>query len=325
MTDKRRGSGPGPRRPDPERTAPMTKPAGDRPVDVFFPGPAVTAPIARPAERHGALVEDRDDDLDERAFVDGARGTAGPADAAAGVPAEPPRATAPSDGLVPVPGLRFAELPVGPIRPNPRQPRQVFDEDALAELVHSVREIGVLQPVVVRPAGRRGGSRRTSWSWASAAGGPSRRPASRPSRRSSGTPRDDELLRDALLENLHRAELNPLEEAAAYQQLLRGLRLHPRGAGRPHRPEPAADQQHPAAAQAAARRSSAGSRPACSRPVTPGRCSASRTPTAWSGSPSRIVAEGLSVRAVEEIVALGDGPAEAAGASGPRPAATRAS
>ena len=66
-----------------------------------------------------------------------------------------PAADERGDGLVPVPGATFAELPVGPIRPNPRQPRTVFDEDALEELVGSIREIGVLQPVVVRPTRRR--------------------------------------------------------------------------------------------------------------------------------------------------------------------------
>ncbi len=58
------------------------------------------------------------------------------------------------DGLVEVPGARFAEVPVAAITPNPRQPRTVFDEDDLAELVHSIREIGVLQPIVVRPSRR---------------------------------------------------------------------------------------------------------------------------------------------------------------------------
>lgn len=120
--------------------------------------------------------------------------------------------------LVPVPGARFAEVPVDAIRPNPKQPRTVFDEDDMAELVHSVREIGVLQPVVLRPRedGQSGyelvmGERR--WR-ASRAAGLDTVPAII---RSTA---DDDLLRDALLENLHRSQLNPLEEAAAYQQLL---------------------------------------------------------------------------------------------------------
>ena len=97
---------------------------------------------------------------------------------------------------------------------------------------------------------------------------------------------DDDMLRDALLENLHRSQLNPLEEAAAYAAAARGLRLHPRRARPADRPLPPADQQHAAAAQALARPSSAGSPPASSRPATPGRCSPSTTPTSRTGSPS---------------------------------------
>ena len=119
-------------------------------------------------------------------------------------------------GVVPVDGASFAELPVGDIHPNPKQPRQVFDEDALAELTHSIREFGVLQPVVVRadPAGGYElvmGERRLR---AAVAAGLTEIPAI------VRTTADDAMLRDALLENVHRAQLNPLEEAFAYQQLL---------------------------------------------------------------------------------------------------------
>ena len=105
----------------------------------------------------------------------------------------------------------YLELSVDQIAPNPRQPRTVFDEDALAELVHSIREIGLLQPVVVRRVGD---------GYALVAGGRRLRAS-----REAGLATipaivrqtdDDDLLRDALLENLHRANLNPLEEAAAY-------------------------------------------------------------------------------------------------------------
>ena len=116
---------------------------------------------------------------------------------------------------MPVDGARFAELPVDQIQANAKQPRQVFDEDALAELAHSVREFGVLQPVVVRAAGDGYelvmGERRLR---AAVAAGLATVPAIV---RSTD---DDAMLRDALLENIHRAQLNPLEEAAAYQQLL---------------------------------------------------------------------------------------------------------
>ena len=110
----------------------------------------------------------------------------------------------------------YAEIPVDHITPNPRQPRQVFDEESLAELVFSLGEVGLLQPIVVRPLGGDrfelvAGERR--WRAAQQAGFVTI-PAIV---RETG---DDVLLRDALLENLHRAQLNPLEEAAAYGQLL---------------------------------------------------------------------------------------------------------
>jgi ParB family chromosome partitioning protein len=117
--------------------------------------------------------------------------------------------------LLPVPGAHFAELPVASIRPNPKQPRVNFDEDELQELIDSIREIGVLQPVVVRPA-EDGyelimGERR--WRATQEAGLDSIPAIIR-------VTEDQDLLRDALLENLHRSALNPLEEAAAYRQLL---------------------------------------------------------------------------------------------------------
>ena len=115
-----------------------------------------------------------------------------------------------------VAGAYFAELPVAAITPNARQPRQVFEEEAMAELVHSIKEVGLLQPVVVRRTGEASyelimGERR--WRAIQEAGLETI-PAIV---RQTG---DDAMLRDALLENLHRSELNPLEEAAAYRQLL---------------------------------------------------------------------------------------------------------
>ena len=122
--------------------------------------------------------------------------------------------TAPSDRLRD--GSYFVELPLDQIVPNPRQPRHVFDEDDLNELAASIGEFGVLQPVVVREVGPKNfelimGERRFR---ASKIAGKETIPAI-----VRGTD-DDALLRDALLENLHRANLNPLEEALAYQQLL---------------------------------------------------------------------------------------------------------
>lgn len=117
--------------------------------------------------------------------------------------------------LLPVPGAAFASIPVGEIEPNPQQPRDVFEPEAFQELVHSVKQFGVLQPIVVRPVGNSFqlimGERR--WRASKEAG-----LAEIPAIIRETT--DENMLRDALLENLHRSDLNPLEEAAAYKQLL---------------------------------------------------------------------------------------------------------
>ena len=132
----------------------------------------------------------------------------------------PEQAAGPADGTEPsgasVAGAYFAELPIAQVRPNARQPRQVFEEEALAELVHSIREVGLLQPVVVRRTGEDSyelimGERR--WRASQQAGRDTIPAIVRETD-------DEDMLRDALLENLHRAQLNPLEEAAAYGQLL---------------------------------------------------------------------------------------------------------
>ncbi|MFD8817045.1 ParB/RepB/Spo0J family partition protein, partial [Streptomyces sp. NPDC059627] len=114
-------------------------------------------------------------------------------------------------------GAHFAEIPLDDIVPNPRQPREVFDEDALQELVTSIQEVGLLQPVVVRQLGPSHyelimGERR--WRACREAGLEAIPAIVRATD-------DEKLLLDALLENLHRAQLNPLEEAAAYDQLLK--------------------------------------------------------------------------------------------------------
>ena len=122
----------------------------------------------------------------------------------------------PDTGLRQVAGAYFEEVAVGSITPNPRQPRRTFDEEALEELAASITEVGLLQPVVVRKLGEGNyelvmGERR--WR-ASQRAGLEYIPAI-----VRETP-DTDMLRDALLENLHRQQLDPLEEAAAYQQLL---------------------------------------------------------------------------------------------------------
>jgi ParB family chromosome partitioning protein len=213
----------------------------------------------------------------------------------------------PGSQLQPVPGAEFAEIPVDQIRPNPRQPRTVFDEDELAELVHSIREIGVLQPVVVRrvPEGVAEdgvryelimGERR--WR-ASRAAGKDVVPAI-----IKATDEDD-LLRDALLENLHRSQLNALEEAAAYQQLLDDFgctqdELARRiGRSRPQISNTLRLLRLPPAVQ---RRVAAGVLSAGHARAVLGLTDAE----AMERMATRIVAEGLSVRSVEELVGLGE-------------------
>ncbi|MDP9116115.1 MAG: ParB/RepB/Spo0J family partition protein [Actinomycetota bacterium] len=202
------------------------------------------------------------------------------------------------DGPLPVPGASFAELPIGSIHPNAKQPRQVFDEDALAELTHSVREFGVLQPIVVR-ADDRGfelvmGERRLR---AAAAAGLSSVPAII---RTTG---DDAMLRDALLENIHRAQLNPLEEAAAYQQLLEEFGTtheelaHRIGRSRPQVSNTIRLLNLPVPVQ---RRVAAGVLSAGHARALLGL----EDPELQDDLATRIVAEGLSVRATEELVAL---------------------
>lgn len=200
-----------------------------------------------------------------------------------------------------VPGATYREIPVDAVQPNPRQPRQAFDEEALDELAHSVREFGLLQPIVVR---RRGddqyelvmGERR--WRAARAAG-LTTVPAIV---RDTG---DDALLRDALLENVHRVDLNPLEEAAAYEQLLAEFgATHEQLAARLGRSRSQVTNtvrllRLPVRVQArvAAGVLSAGHARALL---------ALEDPTAQDELAGRIVAEGLSVRATEEVVAFGD-------------------
>lgn len=207
-------------------------------------------------------------------------------------------------GLVSVPGAEFAELPIHEVRENPRNPRTMFDDDELDELAYSLREVGVLQPVVVRPipVTEDGesfelvmGERR--WRAARRAG-----LSSIPAiiRETS----DDDLLRDALLENLHRSQLNPLEEANAYQQLLDdfgctqdelGDRI---GRSRPQITNTLRLLRLPALVQ---RRLASGA-------ISAGHARALLSlddPRLMEELAQRIVQEGLSVRAVERLVARG--------------------
>ena len=204
----------------------------------------------------------------------------GPAEDAEATDEGRPVEAADGPELVRPEGSWFAELPADQIVPNRVQPRQVFDEDAMAELVHSIREVGLLQPIVVRQVAPDSyelvmGERR--WRAAQQAG-LDRIPAIV---RSTD---DSDMLRDALLENLHRSQLNPLEEAAAYQQLLEDFGCtHDELASRIGRSRP--QISNTSGCSSSPRPSSAGSPRACSAPVTPGPCWPSRTPAA--GPPGR--------------------------------------
>lgn len=206
-----------------------------------------------------------------------------------------------STDLRQVAGAYFEEVAVDSITPNPRQPRRTFDEEALDELAASITEVGLLQPVVVRNLGGGRyelvmGERR----W-------------RASRRAGldfipaivRETHDDDMLRDALMENLHRQQLDPLEEAAAYQQLLDDFgATHEQlaqkvGRSRPHISNTLRLLNLPPAVQ---KRVAAGV-------ISAGHARALLSlndPQAQQRLADRIVAENLSVRAVEEIVAIGD-------------------
>jgi ParB family transcriptional regulator, chromosome partitioning protein len=211
-------------------------------------------------------------------------------------------AEAPRDetDVVQVPGAHYEEIPVTSISPNPRQPRRTFDEDSLEELADSIREVGLLQPVVVRAVGGGQyelimGERR--WRASQRAGITEIAAIVR------DTP-DTDLLRDALIENLHRQQLDPLEEAAAYQQLLDDFgATHEQlaqkiGRSRPHISNTLRLLNLPAGVQ---KRVAAGVLSAGHARALLGLSDTA----AQERLAHRIVAEGLSVRAVEEIVSIG--------------------
>ncbi|ATO15804.1 chromosome partitioning protein ParB [Micromonospora sp. WMMA2032] len=259
-----------------------------------------TGPVA------GADPEGGESTAAAPAPVASANGATAAVTGASGGTASP--AVAPEPQLSPVPGARFAEIPVDAIVPNPKQPRHVFDEDALEELKTSIQEVGFLQPIVVRQLDPEKyelvmGERR--WRAAQAVGRENIPAIVRETK-------DDAMLRDALLENIHRANLNPLEEAAAYQQLLEEFgATHEELARRIGRSRPQISNtirlmNLPAAVQ---RRVAAGV-------LSAGHARALLSledADAQEHLATRIVAEGISVRGTEELVALAlaDGPAKA--------------
>lgn len=214
------------------------------------------------------------------------------------IPATPQEAK--DSGLAEVEGAQFAELPIAQIIPNPRQPREVFDEDEMAELVQSIKEVGLLQPVVVRRTGRESyelimGERR--WRASQLAGSATIAAIVRETS-------DDNLLRDALLENLHRSNLNPLEEATAYQQLLEDF-----GCTQDELAERIGRSRPQISNTLRLLRLT----PPVQRKVAAGVLSAGHAralvtvsnPEIQERLATRVVAEGLSVRALEEIVTVG--------------------
>ncbi|NUT70623.1 ParB/RepB/Spo0J family partition protein [Pseudarthrobacter sp. C4D7] len=304
------------------------KPAAERPTAAKESSDAASAPApaadssrkaptkrtesagAKPAGQ-AAPQPDVPDTSDTAAEV--TTGNAVPAPAAAGRPADS------GVELVEVPGARFAEIPVGDIHPNRKQPRSVFDEDDMAELVHSVREIGVLQPIVVRTSTEESGETyelvmgERRWRAVQAAGLDTIPAIIRDTT-------DDDLLRDALLENLHRSQLNPLEEAAAYQQLLEDF-------GTTH--EQLADRIGRSRPQVSNTLRLLKLPPLVQRRVAAGVLSAGHArallslpdAAAMERLAQKIVAEGMSVRATEEAVTLYQDPAKPAKNNIPRPGA----
>lgn len=214
--------------PESKTTTPKSKAA--RPVDMFFePGRKSSAPKAttpatsKTTKRPRATMPGLNTTLTSKS-VPVQKTAEEPAQKVEPAKTIPKKETAEAvseenTDLIEVPGAKFAELDVKQIHPNRKQPRTNFDQEHMDELIHSIREIGLLQPIVVRPSREKDdapyelvmGERR--WRATQAAGLDTIPTIIRDTQ-------DTDLLRDALLENLHRSQLNPLEEAAAYQQLM---------------------------------------------------------------------------------------------------------
>jgi ParB family transcriptional regulator, chromosome partitioning protein len=357
MSDKRRGLGRGLGALIPSSAAVNASGNGaapSRPVDLFFPearkktsdaeaildAPGTEASESESAGKNGAAP---DVSVEAAAGDVADAGSAGSKKAPARKPATPKSSPAAAKSAVPdadeqlpfdssseqgdkdavelvdVPGVRFAEIPVTDIHPNRKQPRSVFDEDDMAELVHSVREIGVLQPIVVRTSTEEGGEPyelvmgERRWRAVQAAGLETIPAIIRDTT-------DDDLLRDALLENLHRSQLNPLEEAAAYQQLLEDFgTTHEQLADRIGRSRPQVSNtlrllKLPPLVQRRVAASVISAGHARALLALPDAAAMERLA-------QKIVAEGMSVRATEEAVTLYQSPASPAKNNIPRPGA----
>lgn len=325
----------------PEQASEPTQSAPSRPLDVFFPeGSTVRSrggsakdllqpkragssskkkrPAMPPVDVAAGVARGR---VDGKPGVSESNGTGGPATGGKAVDPTPAvdhvsRETSVDAQLVPVPGASFAEIPIDQIVPNTKQPREVFNEEDLTELSASIKEVGVLQPVVVRTIPATGRSTKLKEFIAEKPGaryelimGERRLRASELAGETTipaiiRETEDGDLLRDALLENLHRSQLNPLEEASAYQQLMadfgatqdelakRIARSRPQIANTLRLLKLPPSVQKKVAAQVI----SAGHARALL---------ALSTPEEMERLADRIVQEGLSVRTTEEIVRLG--------------------
>lgn len=325
----------------PEQASEPTQSAPSRPLDVFFPeGSAARSrggsakdllqpkragssskkkrPAMPPVDVAAGVARGR---VGGKPGVSASDGTGGPATGGKAVDPTPAvdhvsRETSVDAQLVPVPGASFAEIPIDQIVPNTKQPREVFNEEDLTELSASIKEVGVLQPVVVRTIPATGRSTKLKEFIAEKPGaryelimGERRLRASELAGETTipaiiRETEDGDLLRDALLENLHRSQLNPLEEASAYQQLMadfgatqdelakRIARSRPQIANTLRLLKLPPSVQKKVAAQVI----SAGHARALL---------ALSTPEEMERLADRIVQEGLSVRTTEEIVRLG--------------------
>ena len=325
----------------PEQASEPTQSAPSRPLDVFFPEGSATRsrggsakellqpkragssskkkrPAMPPVDVAAGVARGR---VGGKPGASASNGTGGPAtgrEIADQVPAvdHVSRETSDDAQLVPVPGASFAEIPIDQIVPNTKQPREVFNEEDLTELSASIKEVGVLQPVVVRTIPATGRSTKLKEFIAEKPGaryelimGERRLRASELAGETTipaiiRETEDGDLLRDALLENLHRSQLNPLEEASAYQQLMadfgatqdqlakRIARSRPQIANTLRLLKLPPSVQKKVAAQVI----SAGHARALL---------ALSTPEEMERLADRIVQEGLSVRTTEEIVRLG--------------------
>ncbi len=325
----------------PEQASEPTQSAPSRPLDVFFPEGSTARsrggsakellqpkragssskkkrPAMPPVDVAAGVARGR---VGGKPGVSASDGTGGPATGGKAVDPTPAvdhvsRETSVDAQLVPVPGASFAEIPIDQIVPNTKQPREVFNEEDLTELSASIKEVGVLQPVVVRTIPATGRSTKLKEFIAEKPGaryelimGERRLRASELAGETTipaiiRETEDGDLLRDALLENLHRSQLNPLEEASAYQQLMadfgatqdelakRIARSRPQIANTLRLLKLPPSVQKKVAAQVI----SAGHARALL---------ALSTPEEMERLADRIVQEGLSVRTTEEIVRLG--------------------